>query len=140
MKTTLYAIVLICILAFNAEASGPKDCSSTKIKDSKILKSLLMFLEKDTGSKSVIIRSAIADGNYYIVEYESSDFEPGIDLLLKQNKGYTKKCGWGGIITPDEGNPKDVIIDYFRQKVPNVSEKLLRCYNPVGPPFNPQQE
>ena len=72
--------------------------------------------------------------SWLIAESEFSGLEPGVFLLRAQEGRYKTEGVWGGTDAPFK--TAVTIREYFRSEVPAVPASLVRCYEPVTPPFN----
>ena len=56
-------------------------------------------------------------------------------LSLKSQTGVVTKATYGGTAAPF--NEAAAIRDFFVEEVPDAPDAMIKCYEPVGPPFAP---
>ncbi len=127
----MVSLVLASLVFVSAEAFA-LDCSKVKIETPSSPKwtEVKQYLSKHMKSNSIILRQLIWKNGWYVVEYDSNDFEPVINVLKKSSNGYIVKAGWGGM--PEEG---DSINDYLAERAKGVPPVLMKCFSPKGEPF-----
>jgi len=125
------ALVFSAVFFISTHAYA-SDCSQvrTESPNSTIWKEIQKTISKRTQSNSVKLRQVLGKDGWYVVEYDSNDYEPVIDVLKKTTKGYSKKAGWGGM--PEEG---DSIPEYLAENAKGVPPILMQCFSPKGEPF-----
>lgn len=129
----MFRFILVLSTVFLISAHGyASDCSQVRIEpsNSAIWKDIKKSISKRTQSNSVALRQVLGKDGWYVVEYESNDYEPVIDIVKKTVKGYSIKAGWGG--RPEEG---DSITEYLTEKASGVPPILMQCFSPKGEPF-----
>ena len=98
--------------------------------------SIAEYLKQENDTESVLVRAIINNGDLFLVEYESKDFEPVIQLIMRDKINFKTLDQWGGaVIESQEGTTKSVVLKYFKTNHPKVNIDGLSCYDPVGPPF-----
>lgn len=129
-------LCLLFILLMSADVFGG-NCEILNTKNNaKDVAEIQRHLSSKTHSNTIKIREIVKSDLWFIVEYESNDFEPVISVIKNENGRYVDKSDWGGVVVEElEGETINVISNYFKQNVPNIPLTLLRCYVPQGPPF-----
>lgn len=129
MFRSIFVVSLIISFSSNLFAF---DCSQVKAEkdNSPVWKQVHKYISVTTQSNTVKLRQIIKKDDWYVVEYDSNDYEPVINVLKKTAKGYSKKAGWGGM--PEEG---DSITDYLAGQAKGVPRVLMQCFSPRGEPF-----
>jgi hypothetical protein len=80
-----------------------------------------------------IPRLAASQEGWLLVETDLTNLEPAI-LLLKSEAGkYTQAASYSGTAAPF--NDTQVIHEYLQHEAVRAPKQLIKCYEPVGPPF-----
>ena len=95
-------------------------------------------LAKLAERNQIMPRTILTQGNWILAEVEFPDAEPVIFLLLKSPTGIVTKAAYGGTAAPF--NETATIRDFFLEEAPAAPDALIKCYDPVGPPFAPPIE
>ena len=125
-------VTIVAYLFFVTTVAFASDCTtiSKETPNSKKWNEVKQFIAIHYESKTIDIRQITDKDSWYIVEFESRDFEPVISVLKETSSGLTVKSDWGGM--PVDG---DSIKDYLAEKTKGVPPDLLWCFSPKGPPF-----
>lgn len=93
------------------------------------------YLRASTQAGEPELHLLIKSGKWLIVESTFQNAEPGVFLLQELEHEYAIQSVWGGVTEPFKSAP--MIRAYFRENVPTVPVSLIKCYDPVTPPFGP---
>ena len=78
-------------------------------------------------------RFASSQGGWLLIEAELANLEPTILLLKPEGSRYKLAAAYAGTAAPF--NDTQVIHEYLQQEAAEAPEQLIKCYEPVGPPF-----
>ena len=114
-----------------------RDCSeiSSVRQGSSAWNTISGQLSKLAERNQIIPRKILTQGDWILAEADFPDAEPAIFLLLKSQTGVVTKAAYGGTAAPF--NEVAAIRDFFVKEVPDAPDALIKCYEPVGPPFAP---
>lgn len=79
-------------------------------------------------------RAVLQQGDWRLAEIEHSNLTPMILLYKTPLENLSSVHGYTAVVTPVVNAA--AIQDYFFQHAPSAPEALIRCYDPVGYPFN----
>ena len=114
-----------------------RDCSeiSSVRQDSSEWNSISRQLSRAVDRNQITPRKILTQGDWILAEADFPDAEPAIFLLLKSQTEVVTKAAYGGTAAPF--NEAAAIRDILFEKVPYAPDALIKCYEPVGPPFAP---
>lgn len=78
-------------------------------------------------------RVASTQGGWLLIETELANLEPAILLLRPEAGRYKRAASYAGTAAPF--NDTQVIHEYLQQEAAGAPEQLIKCYEPLGPPF-----
>jgi hypothetical protein len=104
-------------------------------QDSSTWNSISRQLSRAVDRNQITPRIIMTQGDWILTEADVPDAEPAIFLLLKSQTGAVTKATYGGTAAPF--NEAAAIRDFFVEEVPDAPDALIKCYEPVGPPFAP---
>ncbi len=78
-------------------------------------------------------RFASSQAGWLLIEVEPANLEPAIFLLRPVAGRYKQAASYAGTAAPF--NNTQVIHEYLQQEAAGAPEQLIKCYEPVGPPF-----
>ena len=78
-------------------------------------------------------RFAVSQEGWILIETDLTNLEPAIVLLRPEAGKYKKAASYSGTAAPF--NDTQAIHEYLKQEAAGAPAQLIKCYEPVGPPF-----
>jgi hypothetical protein len=112
-----------------------RDCSAVQpISSEKARQAIeLSDIEESARLSVPTPRAATTEQGWVLVETDLQNLEPAIFLLKDAATGYKKVASYSGTAAPF--NDTQAIQAYLQREAPNAPPQLIKCYEPVGPPF-----